>query len=69
LDRWYVIVPVIEQRCMIFLIFTDEILGAILPEDVVSGAPSGFAATGHIGELNDIILRACFMSSPQLIST
>lgn len=30
----------------------DEILGAILPEEIISGAPSGFAATGHIAHLN-----------------
>ena len=28
---------------------TDEILGAVLPEELLDGAPSGFAATGHIG--------------------
>lgn len=28
---------------------TDEILGAILPGELLDGAPSGFAATGHIG--------------------
>lgn len=27
----------------------DEILAAILPEEIVSGAPSGFTSTGHIG--------------------
>ena len=27
----------------------DEILGAVLPEELLEGAPSGFAATGHIG--------------------
>lgn len=27
----------------------DEILGAILPEELLDGAPSGFSATGHIG--------------------
>lgn len=27
----------------------DEILGAVLPEKLLEGAPSGFAATGHIG--------------------
>ena len=35
----------------------DEILGAILPEDVINGAPSGFAATGHIGELSLLTLK------------
>jgi tRNA (guanine37-N1)-methyltransferase len=28
---------------------TDEILGAVLPGGLLDGAPSGFAATGHIG--------------------
>lgn len=28
---------------------TDEILHAILPEDLCNGSPSGFAMTGHIG--------------------
>jgi len=28
---------------------TDEIFGAVLPEELLDGAPSGFAATGHIG--------------------
>ncbi len=28
---------------------TDEILHAILPEDLCDGSPSGFAMTGHIG--------------------
>ena len=28
---------------------TDEILSAILPEELLDGAPSGFAVTGHIG--------------------
>ena len=27
----------------------DEILGAILPQELLDGAPSGFSATGHIG--------------------
>ena len=27
----------------------DEILDAVLPEELLDGAPSGFAATGHIG--------------------
>jgi len=27
----------------------DEILGAVLPEELLADAPSGFAATGHIG--------------------
>lgn len=27
----------------------DEILSAILPEELLDGAPSGFSATGHIG--------------------
>ncbi len=26
-----------------------DILGAVLPEELVEGAPVGFAATGHIG--------------------
>ncbi|KAF9650538.1 hypothetical protein BDM02DRAFT_3154834 [Thelephora ganbajun] len=30
----------------------DEILGAVLPEELLNGAPSGFAATGHIAHLN-----------------
>jgi tRNA (guanine37-N1)-methyltransferase len=30
-------------------ISSDEILAAILPEELLSGAPSGFSSTGHIG--------------------
>jgi len=30
----------------------DEILSAILPEELLEGAPSGFSATGHIAHLN-----------------
>ncbi|KAH9951011.1 Met-10+ like-protein-domain-containing protein [Amylocystis lapponica] len=30
----------------------DDILHSILPEELVEGAPSGFAATGHIAHLN-----------------
>lgn len=28
----------------------DDILAAVLPEELVPGAPSGFAMVGHIGE-------------------
>ncbi|PAV22075.1 tRNA (guanine-N(1)-)-methyltransferase [Pyrrhoderma noxium] len=31
---------------------TDDILYAILPEELVEGAPSGFAAMGHLAHLN-----------------
>lgn len=44
---------------------TDEILGAILPGELLDGAPSGFAATGHIGtcyiSMLDDSLKNCFM--------
>ena len=33
------------NRC----VCADEILSAVLPEELLEGAPSGFAATGHIG--------------------
>ena len=44
--------PVCGSRASIVLIFilkTDEILHATLPEDLCDGSPSGFAMTGHIG--------------------
>lgn len=41
---------------------TDEILGAILPEELLNGAPSGFAATGHIGTCCMIVLGQMVVS-------
>lgn len=38
------------------LLGSDEILSAILPEELVNGAPSGFTATGHIGTCCILVL-------------
>jgi tRNA (guanine37-N1)-methyltransferase len=43
------------QRCALsasilkLKLVIDEIIHAILPEELVEGAPAGFAATGHVG--------------------
>ena len=42
---------------MMIALGTDEILGAILPEELIDGAPSGFSATGHIGACHITVLR------------
>lgn len=41
---------------MAYLVFSltlllDDIINAILPEDLCDGSPTGFSITGHIGEL------------------
>ena len=35
----------------------DEILRAILPEDLLDGTPSSFTITGHIGQFFLVLLR------------
>lgn len=32
------------------LLLVDDIINAILPEDLCDGSPTGFSITGHIGE-------------------
>ena len=61
----------IQLSCLVRIadnITSDEILQAILPEELCDGSPTGFAITGHLGmrwlsSVNDKILI-----SGQLIS-
>jgi tRNA (guanine37-N1)-methyltransferase len=39
----------------------DEILQAILPEELREGSPTGFAATGHIGRLQHYVTRILWL--------
>jgi hypothetical protein len=48
---WLVSKPITIWVYGILKILLDEILHAILPEELTDGAPAGFAATGHIGEI------------------
>ena len=34
----------------------DDILNAILPEELLDGSPSGFSATGHLGRFSPLDL-------------
>lgn len=40
-------------------VIIDDILQAILPEQLLDGSPTGFSVTGHIGWLDVTYLMAC----------
>lgn len=46
-------------KCVLWVVHTrltflhlDEILQAILPEELCDGSPTGFSITGHLGQLS-----------------
>lgn len=43
----------LSKRFQLNRVFVDDIIKAILPEEVLGdGAPTGFAVTGHIAHMN-----------------
>ena len=41
----------------ILLLLVDDVMHAILPEDIEEGAPSGFAVVGHVGTFSCAVSR------------
>lgn len=50
-----------------FLYCSDEILQTLLPEELRDGSPTGFAATGHIGNYNNMLTAYFSQAGIQLI--